>query len=66
MNKLQILIIIQTILNFIALDTIFLRWLPNNWIPDGIVGLFVAFIVWGILLILAYAIAVRFNNQEGK
>lgn len=64
--KLSIIILLQTILNFIALNHIVINWLPNFWIPDGILGMFVSFAIWGVNLILSYALAVRFNNKENQ
>ncbi|MEG0286339.1 MULTISPECIES: hypothetical protein [Vagococcus] len=64
--KLNLLILIQTILNFIALDRIIFHWLPTNWLPDSAAGQIIPFIIWGILLIFSYALATRFNNQEHK
>lgn len=66
MDKLTIIIALQTILNFIALNQILFHWIPNYWIPDGVLGMIVAFILWGIILIFSYALAVRFNNREGE
>lgn len=64
--KLNFLILIQTILNFIALDRILFHWIPNTWIPDTPFGKMLPFILWGMMLIFSYALATRFNNQEDK
>ena len=66
MTKLKIMIILQTILNFIALERIFLQWIPNSWMPDRPIGALIVFPVWGAILALSYALAVRFNNQDQK
>lgn len=63
MFKDTFLVFIQTILNFIAINQI-ISWVPNYWVPDGILGLLVAIIIWGITLILSYAMAVRFKNEK--
>lgn len=59
----KLFVIFQTILNFIALNVIFDR-IANMIIPITPVGVFMGILYWGILLLLSYAIAVRFKNND--
>jgi len=63
MSKKKVIIFFQTILNFIALNVIFDR-VANMIIPIAPVGAFLSILYWGILLLLSYAIAVRFKNND--
>ncbi|MGO2083142.1 hypothetical protein [Vagococcus sp.] len=59
----KLFVIFQTILNFIALNVIFDR-VANILIPIAPMGAFLGILYWGILLLLSYAIAVRFKNKD--
>ena len=63
MSKKKVIVFFQTILNFIALNVIFDR-VANMIIPIAPVGAFLGILYWGILLLLSYAIAVRFKNND--
>ncbi|WP_297079140.1 hypothetical protein [uncultured Enterococcus sp.] len=55
-------VIFQTILNFIALNVLFQN-IANKIVPNSPLGAFIGILYWGILLLLSYAIAVRFKNK---
>lgn len=50
-------LLIQTILNFIALDKIF-NPIANVVIPVSGIGVFLSFLYWGILLFFSYSLAI--------
>lgn len=53
----SIKLMIQTILNFLALD-LFFNPIVNGIIPIGGLGVFLSFIYWGILLAFSYKLAI--------
>ena len=55
-------VVLQTILNFIALNVIFQKF-ANAIVPNSPLGAFIGILYWGILLLLSYAITVRFKNK---
>ena len=61
--KTKIIIIIQTILNFIALNVLLSRPI-GNLMPNHAVSGILTIIYWGLVLLLSYGIAVRFKNKE--
>lgn len=60
--KKNIFILIQTILNFIALNVV-TNPLMGRILPISAFGAVLGIVYWLILLILSYALAVRFENE---
>ncbi|EOT46478.1 MULTISPECIES: hypothetical protein [Enterococcus] len=56
-------VVLQTILNFIALNVIFQN-VANAIVPNSPLGAFIGILYWLVLLLLSYAIAVRFKNKK--